>query len=479
MNFDKTISNKHKISALVGLNKGKETQSSQENTMNQYGSTGSSTYNIWYKLESDFARVGYSFSEKYFVNASVSREGNDFSNPKWYYFETVSVGWRFSDEQFMKKDKNILDEGKLRLSYGTTNRSKIESYQSIADSFSIVYFYSPRPEQRSQLNAGIDLSLLEGRLKFSFDAYSKTTKNAFIKVPIPISYNQTATIITNNGTITNTGIELSVDAKPIKNNYFSWDVSLNMSFNKNKVSDFGNRLDGSNGNIQLWQLRNGGSIGDLYGFKALGVYQYDASNAYSSDWQLLTTTVNNNNVSYSLNGQPYTGVVKQMNSDGIVLKGGDMIWQNINSTTGQRDSSIDDRARVVLGNAIPKCTGGITNMFNYKQFSLSFNFYFSFGNKIYNGESYTANQLSSSSNTPTPAFINNSWTKQGDITIYPKIQQNSGNGNTTNPSSLYVEDASFVRLRNIRFTYHLPYPHLTASKNNDVSFYLFANNIAT
>ena len=493
LNFDKTISKKHRLSALIGLNKGKETQSSQENSgYNQSGIFNSSSSDSWYKTKSDFARVGYSFSEKYLVNVSINREGSDYSNPKWYYFETVSAGWRFSDEKFMEWSKQVLTDGKLRVSYGTTNRSKIITYQYNNSSnypynfgndtlnFLPITLFSaiPTPEQRSQLNAGIDLSFFNGKLNLYVDVYSKQTKNAFIEVPIPISYNSSSIILTNEGTITNKGIEFSIDANPIKGNSFSWNVSLNMSFNKNRVTDLGNNLLAYQGNNQLWQVSNGGSIGDLYGFKALGVYQYDASNAYSSDWQLLTTTVKNNNVSYSLNGQPYTGVVKQINSDGIALKGGDMIWQNINSTTGQRDSSIDDRARAILGNTIPKCTGGITNIFNYKQFSFSFNFYFSFGNKIYNGESYTANELNNYSNTPTPAFINNAWTKQGDVTTYPSLKLNYGTGNTTNPSSLYVEDASFIRLRNIRFTYHLPHPHLSASKNNEVSFYLFANNIA-
>lgn len=473
LDFDKTISNKHRIYALLGLNKGKETQSSQ-NTAYQYGYPYSSTYDSWYKLESDFARVGYSYSEKYLVNASVSREGNIPSNPKWYYFETVSAGWRFSEEQFMDWPKKVLTDGKLRLSYGTTNKSKTEPTSSSP----FIIYNSTTFEQRNQLNAGIDLSLFRGKVKLSIDAYSKTTKNALIEVPIPISYNQSATVITNKGTITNTGIELSVEAMPIKNIYFSWDVFLNMSLNKNKVSDFWDRVIGSNGNIQLWELGNGGSVGDLSVYKALGVYQYDASNAYSSDWQLLTATVNNNNVTYSLNGQPYTGTIKKMTSYGIPLKGGDIIWDNMNSVSGQRDSSIDYNDRAKMGNAIPKCTGGLTNIFSYKQFSLSFNFYFSLGNKMYNGEFYNANMLNNSSTTPTVAFINGAWTKQGDITIYPRLKQNSGNGNTTNLSSLYVEDASFVRLRNIRFTYHLPHPK-SISKSSELSVYLFANNIAT
>ncbi len=473
LNFDKTISYKHRIYAMIGLNKGKKTQSSQ-NTVYLQGLTYTSSSDSWYKLESDFTRVGYSYSEKYFVNASVSREGNVLFNPKWYYFETVSAGWRFSEEPFMNKFKNILNDGKLRLSYGITNQSKTETYPT----GNYIIIYSPSPEQRSQLNAGIDLSLFKGKLNLSIEVYSKQTKNAFIQMYLPYSSGFYAST-RNNGTINNKGIELQLNANTMKTKLFSWDVSLTMSFNKNKISDLMNMGIGDNGNIRLWKLGNGGSIGDLNGFKALGVYQYDASNAYSSNWQLLTTTVDNNNVSYTLNGQPYNGPIKKMTSNGITLKGGDMIWQNINNTSGQGDSSIDDGDRVKMGNTLPKCTGAITNVFNYNQFSLSFNFYFSLGNQIYNGESYAANQLSSSSITPTPTFINGAWTKQGDITIYPRLKQNSGNGNTTNPSSLYVEDASFIKLRNIRFTYHIPHPHFSGSKNSEVSFYLFANNIAT
>jgi len=335
-------------------------------------------------------------------------------------------------------------------------------------------------EETKQINAGMDLALIKGRLNVTLDLYSKTTDKLLYRAPLDKSTGYDFAAV-NIGSIRNQGVEFLISGFPYKSKVFTWNVSFNMSFNSNKVLELYKHttLLPTINNNNVWQVAEGGQLGNLYGYKALGVYQYDASNAYSSDWERLTVNINGpGDTSYSLNGKPYNGTPNKISTNGLKLGGGDMIWQNINPTTGKRDSTIDDRDRVVLGNAIPKWTGDITNTFTYKQFSLSFNLYISWGNKLYNAQFYNMNIISTVNNTPTVDFIRQSWWRPGDNTLYPKPKINSGLGNTTYISSLYVEDASFIRFRNLKFTYQVPKLICSKLKINSVSVFAFANNLA-
>jgi len=324
---------------------------------------------------------------------------------------------------------------------------------------------------------GMDLALLKGRLNVSVDVYRKVTDKLLYHAPLDESTGVT-NVEVNIGSIQNRGIEFLINAYPYRNKTFTWNISLNMSLNDNKVLELYQHKPLLTGNPNAWKVTEGGRLGDFYGYKSLGIYQYDVSNAYSSDWQLLTTTVGPTDTSYSLNGQKYGGTINHIKTNGLTLHGGDVIWQNINNATGLRDSSIDDRDKQILGNAMPKWTGDLINSFTYKQFTFSFNFYMSWGNKLYNAMNYNMNILSTTNNTPTPDYIHQSWWHQGDVSVYPKAQLNSGLGNSTNISSLYIEDASFIRLRNVRLTYQVAKNITSKVGLNGVSVYMFANNLA-
>ncbi len=447
--------------------------------------------------ESYYARLGDSYLGKYMINTTFRADGSSRFAPgnRWGYFGAASLGWRFSDENFMNWSRKYLDDGKLRLSYGLTGNDQVAPYQysnqyTVGNDF---YNYNsgitasnilgnPKLswEETKQINAGMDLALLKGRLNVTLDLYSKTTDKLLYRAPLDKSTGYDFAAV-NIGSIRNQGVEFLISGFPYKSKEFTWNISFNMSFNSNKVLELYKHttLLPTTNNNNVWQVAEGGQLGNLYGYKALGVYQYDASNAYSSDWERLTVNINGpGDTSYLLNGKPYTGIPNKISTNGLKLGGGDMIWQNINPTTGKRDSTIDDRNRVVLGNAIPKWTGDITNTFTYKQFSLSFNLYISWGNKLYNAQFYNMNLISTVNNTPTVDFIHQSWWHPGDNTIYPKAKINSGLGNTTYISSLYVEDASFIRFRNLKFTYQVPKLVCSKLKINSVSVFAFANNLA-
>jgi len=512
-NYSKVFNQKHTVNGVLGTSKdhtyftpsyesggglGGDEYLQTINAANYYFLSIPQPFRI--VRQSYYARLGDSYLGKYIINSSVRVDGSSVFAPshRWGVFEAVSLGWRFSEENFMDWAKKYLDDGKFRASYGVTGNDNVPPYGYSnlytigSDSYSgpdggTIAGIAPSSqlgnpnlswEVVKQFDLGLDLALLRGRLSVSVDFYNKLTTKLLYQEPLDETTGLKNSQV-NIGSIRNSGIEFNINGYPYKTPTFTWNVAWNMSVNYNKVLQLANHtpiLAQSSG-VNAWRLQEGGRIGDLYGYVAKGVYQYTQSNAYSSDWQLLTTKVDGQgNTTYYLDGKQYTGTHQAITTNGIQLGGGDAIWDNL-GPNGHRDSVIDDRDRQVIGNAIPKWFGDLTNSFTYKQFSLTFNFYVSWGNQLYNAEFFSMNQLSATNNTPTPDFIQKAWLNPGDVTMYPKIAVNSGTGNTTNISSLYVQDASFIRLRNVRFSYQLK-DFATKLKFNNISIFAFGNNLA-
>ena len=183
---------------------------------------------------------------------------------------------------------------------------------------------------------------------------------------------------------------------------FSWNVIYNMSFNNATIKSLYGNIPIASGN---WITQEGARLGDFYGWKALGVYQYDESNAYTDDWEQLTPVFTGGVFSgYTLDGKSYNGKVNKLKTQGNILKGGDMIWEN-----NSRDSVIDDADRIPLGNAQPKWIAGLANQFTYKNLSLSFNVYVSWGGLLYDRGRQQLTTNATSNVTPDPEYIRDSW----------------------------------------------------------------------
>jgi len=503
-NYDKIFAKDHHITGVLGVsaddgfdhtvsNTGTNLVSETVLTLNsaQIQSPGI-THEEQYFSNSAFGRLGYSYKGRYLVNSNFradasSRFGKD---RRWGYFPSASVGWRFSDEKFMDWTRKYLDDGKLRASYGVTGNDQIGPYESILTyTFGTNYYNGVSGaatsgtfgnstlswESTTQLDIGTDLSLLNGRLSFTTDYYDKLTSKLLYSAPLPSNTGFNGVKV-NVGDIRNRGFEFLVSAYPIRNKDFQWNILYNMSFNNNTVR----KLYGGTGLLpvasgtQVWKVSEGGRLGDFYGYKALGVYAYDQSNAYTSDWQQLTPVFNNGAFTgYTYQGKAYTGKVNQLYTNGALLKGGDMIWQNTD-----KDSVIDDNDRIILGNAQPKWIAGFTNFIVYKQFSLSFGFYISWGAKIFDQARLDLNSNATTNVTPEPDYIKGAWWHPGDVTIYPvakKITVDNGRDG----SSLYIEDASFIRLRNVRFNYQVPPKILSKIRLGSLSVFVYGNNLLT
>ncbi|HEX7365621.1 MAG TPA: TonB-dependent receptor [Pelobium sp.] len=504
-NYNKTLAKNHNITGVLGVAADKAFRKDNGFDGTNYLSETVLTLNSAQLLSlgqasesantsaSLFGRVGYSYMGRYLFNSNfrydgASRFGED---QRWGFFPSASVGWRFSDEKFMNWSKKVLEDAKLRLSYGVTGNDRIGDYSAIQRYVFGQNYYNGISgvaqnsqfgnntlswESTQQLDIGTDLSFFKGRLSFVADYYIKTTKDLLYNAPLPSEYGYSSVQV-NIGSIRNKGLEFMVNGIPVKNKSFQWDVSYNMSFNTNTIEELYKGIPLLPG-AGKWKLEEGEKLGNFFGWKALGVYQYDVSNSYSTDWQRLTpvdvSADGKTAAGFTLNGNPYNGTVQQLSTNGNILKGGDVIWYNPNN-----DGVIDDGDKVILGNAQPKFIAGILNSFSYKNFGLSFNLYTSWGGKIYNSARLGLNTFNTVNVTPEVDAIVKAWYKQGDVTVWPKAQQNSPVGNIREVNSNYIEDASFIRLRNLKLSYTLPTKLTSKVKLQNVGLYIYGTNIAT
>ncbi|MFI5130314.1 MAG: SusC/RagA family TonB-linked outer membrane protein [Chitinophagales bacterium] len=500
-NYNKTIKGNHTITGVLGMssenNFTRQAEQSGTNLVTETVLTMNSaqiknpatTYEERFFKHSYFARLGYAYKGKYLFNSNFRADGSSRfgKDSKWGYFPSASLGWRFSEESFMNWSRKYLDDGKFRISYGSIGNDRIGPYDAILRyQFGSNYYnglsgVAPASlfgnnklawEAVKQLNIGTDLSFLKGRIAFTADYYIKTTERLLYSAPLP-SNTGFGSVKVNVGSIQNKGFEFVLSGYPIRNRNLSWNASLNMSFNRNTVKELYQGTDLLPGAV--WKVSEGGRLGDFYGYTALGVYAYDESNAWTPDYlhQLTPEFVNNVFSGYTLDGKPYTGTVKRLSTNGLVSKGGDMIWGNPN-----QDSVIDDNDRTILGNAFPGWTGGLTNTITYKGFTLSFTYYVSWGAEIYNNARVQLNLNATTNVTPEPVYIHGAWWKPGDVTIWP-VARNNAVSNGRAGSSLYIEDASFIRLRNIRLAYEVPKKIISKVKLQAVSVFLFGNNLIT
>lgn len=454
-------------------------------------------------MASFFGRASYNFQGRYLANFNLRADGSSrFDKNRWGYFPSVSLGWRFSDEKFMKFSKSFLQDAKLRLSWGITGNERIGNYDSQVIYGVGSYYYNDvsgvRPlssignpdikwEQTSQYNVGLDLTLLQGKIKVTFDYYNKLTDGLLYNMNMPIEsgYN---TMRVNMGSVRNSGYELTVAADVISTKYFKWRSVFNYSFNKNKIESLGTEDYVASGG---WLVAVGQPIGQFYGYKASGVYPYDESNAYTPDFKTQLIPIferdNNNNViindygkpnliGYNTpDGQPYDGEVAKRKYASTIFKGGDIIWEDVNN-----DGQINEKDRQNLGNGMPTNYLSWNNTFTWRGIALTINFYGSFGNKIYNAYNQSLYSLPHANMTPRPYEIFNLWTRPGQVTDVPIADKSSASHNQNlTLNSIYLENGSFIRLKNVRLAYTFTKKKFNRLPVSELGIWGYANNLFT
>jgi TonB-dependent starch-binding outer membrane protein SusC len=449
------------------------------------------------KTASAFMRLGYNYKERYIVQGSYRRDASSRFDPDYRIgnFFSASAAWRFSDEKFMNWASRILSDGKLRFSWGQLGNDRVGYYDYLTLINQASYSYNnvasasqsttmPNEaltwEATINSNAGLDLTFLNGRVTLAADYYVKTTNKLLYNRPF---FENTGyfNAKVNVGSIQTKGLEFQLSAAAISTKNFNWTVNGNIAFERGRILEL---ADHTPFITNKWFVEEGGKIGNFYGWRNLGVYQYDVSNAYTQDGRRLTpvnvvisadrrTVVSFDG--YTLNGKPYTDSVYKKMALGAILKGGDTEWVDLNN-----DGVIDDADRMILGNAQPDFYLGIINTFTYKQFSLNVIVNATIGGQVYNTFKQNLTNNSSSNGPALPEAIYGAWAFQGDIAKYPYFPTKNDRGSQRpNGNSLFLEDASFIRLSSARLNYRFKPSFIKKALMNNASLFIYGTNLLT
>jgi TonB-linked SusC/RagA family outer membrane protein len=398
-------------------------------------------------LLSFFGEVKYDFQEKYLFSVTSRYDGSSRfgQGSKFGFFPSVSAGWRISAEPFMA-GFTFLDDLKLRASFGYTGNERIGDFKYLGTFSGATYNgsagLSPENlenrnlqwESTREFNLGTDVSVLNGRVGFSVDAYSNLTSNLLYQQPVPFTTGFGA-FTGNIGNVSNKGIELVLNTVNV-DGAFRWNTSLNISRNVNEVVALAD------------------SLPQFFGYTAEGAGE--------------TNVV--------MEGQPL-GSFWGLRFLGVDAATGDALYEDIN-----RNGQISTDDGTVIGNAQPEFIGGITNGFSWKGFDLSVFFQWSYGNDILNftntsllnaGADITDNQVKEAAKR---------WQKPGDITNVPRYEYNpaeDGSSFNNYHSSRFIEDASYLRLKNVSLGYRIPEKYVARFKLSNARILLSATNLWT
>lgn len=506
---------KHSVTAMVGQEcwesrwnylSGSNTDLPSDEVHNVALATGTPSISSGFgssAMASFFTRETYNYGDRYLGTYTYRYDGSSNFGPKnrWAGFHSVALAWRFSNEKFFEPVKKVIDNGKLRLGWGQTGNSSIGSYawgaaitrmpSALGMGFrpSNIPNTSIRWESQEQYNVGLDLGFFNGRLNLTVDAYYKKSDDMLMSMQLP-SYmgtqgNGSSKLQAPNGnygSIENKGLEITLDAHPVQLKNFSWDSNFQISFNKNKLLSLSDTENATLVGYGQWGdvvcvSEIGKPLYNFYGYKVEGVYK-DLDDIQNS-------------------AKP-----AKYPSDGVFSRGNTVWVGDIKYKDVDENGIIDERDRTDLGSPLPKFTFGWTNTFRYKNLDLSIFLNGSYGNKVMNYNSLTlthmnstwTNQLQSVVSKrarlepidPTIVYADGSkWFDHIDNvrvknpgTKIPHTSINDPNDNDR-ISDRYVEDGSFLRIKNITLGYTFPKALLNKAKIENLRVYVNIQNLYT
>lgn len=504
--YNKKFNNTHALSVLAGFSVQERTtdalnlyvtdniSESIETSVGFNNVDMKNTKHAWTRnrMASLFGRISYSYKERYLFNSNLRYDGSSRfgKDTRWGFFPSVSVGWRFSDEKFMDWADKFLTDSKLRYSFGKTGNqtagdfATLSQYSTVANADYIglmpVQLENPSLgwETTKQHNWGLDIAMLDGRINLNIDYYRKNTDGILFNMKLPGTTGFSSSY-RNVGSIKNYGMEINISTVNIRTNDFEWTTTLNLAFNRNKLMNIPEEcIQISN---EVFRLDNGYTLGTMYGYKAEMIFPYDQSNAFTPNWEQLTPIFDEKDrfVKYQLNGKDYSGEIKQLRygtENGEIFKGGDVMWNDLN-----HDGVIDAEDRQTIGCGQPDLIGGFNTDLKYKNFTLSAFFAFSIGGDVYNGvEASRSDHKWSTLTQANPINVANSWKAPGDIAKYPQpSSKRNVVDNTRKASSLWIEDGSYIRLKNIKLDYSFPKLWAKALRLNGLSMGVMLQDFLT
>ena len=392
-------------------------------------------------LASILFRANYAYDNKYLLSIGSRWDGSSRfgADNRWGYFPSASLGWRVSNEDFYNKEA-IVNDLKLRASYGATGNNNIGNYKAFANvstvgailgdatslGFNSSFYDNPNLgwERSFSFNGGVDLAFLRNRFTLTVDAYKTKTKDLLFFQPIN-TITGSSGVYVNNGEVKNKGLEFELSAKIIDKTDLKWSLSANGAANKNTVSNIGNSTSiisiGDPKRLNYFLAQVGSPLVQFYG------YEYDSDISVGGNFW--PTNVHSDRV-----------IARDVTGDGIV----------------------NEKDRVVLGQPTPKFTWGLTNNLKFKSFDFSFVIQGAQGASVFNADpNYYETQFSA---TGTSAYLS----LPADLQARTKYKTES---------RYSIENASFVALRNINLGYTFPANIMKAIKASNLRLYVSAANL--
>ena len=479
-------------------------------------------YTTTKRFGSLFSRVTYNYKDRYMFTGTLRYDGSSLfeRGQRWGVFPSAALAWRVTEEPFwaMLQERSAvagaISSLKFRVGYGLVGNANLTestfmaNFANLESNFGTSYKTANMPnydkltwEKTDSWNAGLDLSLFDGRVEFIFDAFWKNTRDLLMQTALPF-YSGTSTKITgsaepqwaNIGNMSNKGIELTLNAQIINKKNIKWKTSLTYSLVRNEVTKLNNEsgfidktLDYEGTGETITRTAVGHGISQFYGFQVAG--RINTAADFLRDNGDGTSTVTAATPNYRVGT-----VVSNSSAKGLLTSIGDLLYRDLNG-----DGIIDDSDKTFLGNGLPAYTFGWNNTFTYKQFALSVFLYGSVGNKVFN---WTRRRMDDPSLTPGGAAWNK-YVRTGNYAKWAYYDGNSGNQDVWNVyvaegaepsipridnlhsnynsrvSDRYVEDASYLRIKNITLTYTLPKKWVKKFYLSDLRLSANIQNVAT
>ncbi len=388
------------------------------------------------KLNSYFGRLKYNFDNKYLLTLTARYDGSSRfgENNRYGFFPSGDLAWRVTEEPFF--NPSFINDLKLRFSYGMTGNDQVPDFSTLA-LYSTATTYNGQPgtaptqlpnpdlkwESTSQINLGVDVQLLDNRISLTTDLYYKKTTDLLLDRPIPMSSGFSG-ITTNIGSMENRGLEVYLQTVNL-DGAFRWATSINLSMNRNEVTELYNNQPIEDIGRGYNRVEVGEPIGVFYGWKSLGV-------------------------------DPTTG---------------DLVFADIDD-----NGIIDENDRTIIGNPHPDAFGGFNTSWQYAGIELSVFFQFSYGNDIFNGSRRYLEVLKGIDNQTKD--ILRRWQEEGDITDMPRATNSDPNANDRQ-SSRFIEDGSYLKMKNIKLSYNFPSKIISPLKISRLSAYVIGENLLT
>lgn len=404
-------------------------------------------------LHSYLARINYNYANRYYLSASIRRDGSSRfgADNKWGNFPSLAFSWRASNESFFKEAFPAVNDLKIRASFGTTGNQEIGQYQSLSTLYNLNYLFGNKIvtgfasqripnknlgwETTYQYDGGLDIALFNSRLQFTLDYYYKKTTDLLLNVEIPWTSGY-ASSLQNFGSVSNKGFEFGLKTRNL-NGKFIWNTDVNFSFNRNQVLTIGTGAQSYiSGN---YIIKIGEPLGTFYGTQIDGILQ---------------------------KGEEST---KGVFTGNAVPKAGDRLYKDIDGD-GKFTTAND---RTIIGNAQPDFIFGLTNTLSYRGFDLTFLIQGTVGNELLNINRQNLEMFTGQQNASTDALER--WTETNPSQTYPRAKLDPA------PifSDQFVENGSFVRLKSFQFGYTIPKHVLNARGISNLNVYLSGQNLLT